>query len=250
MGLTDQLPGRPNQKVIVALDVDNRIKAMELVTNLASELNWFKVGMELFSAEGPQIVREISDAGAKVFVDLKFHDIPNTVARASAAITRLGAAMLNVHCGGGKEMMQRAVEAVREAAAQERIPVPKLIGVTVLTSMSQTVLTGEAGVNRELKEHVQALALLAKEAGLDGVVASPQEVEMIRAACGPEFIAVTPGVRPVWAALNDQKRVTTPAEALRLGSTHLVIGRPITGAPDPKAACRKILQEMSNNDDK
>lgn len=231
-------------RVIVALDVDSKHKAMELVHHLFPVVNWFKVGMELFSAEGPQVVREITAPGAKVFVDLKFHDIPNTVSSAGVAVARLGAAMFNVHCGGGKEMMRRTVELAHEAAGKEGFVIPKIIGVTVLTSMSQEVLSQEAGVSRELSDQVKSLAALAKEAGLDGVVASPREIEVIRAVCGPDFLIVTPGVRPLWAAKDDQHRIMTPGEAYKLGATHLVIGRPITASPDPRQACQRIINEM------
>lgn len=234
------------EKIIVALDVPTRERALEVVKTLSPEVSWFKVGMELFSAVGPQIVRELSQSGARVFVDLKFHDIPNTVAMAGAAITRLGAAMFNVHCSGGLEMMKRTAEQARETASREGLTVPKLIAVTVLTSMSQEVLNEQVGVRRQLSEQVRELALLAREAGMDGVVASPREIELIRQACGPEFLIVTPGVRPAWASLDDQHRVMTPGEANRLGATHLVIGRPITAAPDPKEAWSKILRELED----
>lgn len=236
----------PRDSLIVALDVDSAAKALQLVQMLAPVVNWFKVGMELFSAEGPKVVQELKAAGAKIFVDLKFHDIPNTVAGAGAAITRLGVDMFNVHCSGGKEMMQRTVERSREAAAKAGRPLPYIIGVTVLTSMSEAVLQGELAVNRGMSEQVQALAVLAKEAGLDGVVASPREIELIRRACGEDFLIVTPGVRPKWAELNDQHRVLTPGEAFGLGATHLVVGRPITAAAEPVDACRKILSEMED----
>ncbi len=232
------------ESVIIALDVDAREKALEMVRKLSPGVSWFKVGMELFSAVGPEIVREIAATGAKVFVDLKFHDIPNTVAGAGAAITRLGAAMFNVHCSGGREMMRQTLERSREAALKDGLELPRIIGVTVLTSMSQEVLKGEIGVGRDMTEQVKALALLAREAGLDGVVASPREIEVIRAECGPDFLIVTPGVRPSWSARDDQHRVMTPAEAYRLGATHLVVGRPITGAPDPREAWNKIVAEM------
>ncbi len=238
------MAGKAAESVIVALDVDSREKAMEIVNKLSPGVSWFKVGMELFSAVGPEIVREIAAMGARVFVDLKFHDIPNTVAGAGAAITRLGAAMFNVHCSGGREMMRLTLERSRESALKLGLNLPKIIGVTVLTSMSQEVLTGETGVSREMTEQVKALAVLAREAGLDGVVASPREIEVIRAACGPDFLIVTPGVRPTWSARDDQRRVMTPAEAYRLGATHLVVGRPITGAPDPTEAWGKIIAEM------
>jgi orotidine-5'-phosphate decarboxylase len=232
------------EKIIVALDVPSRERALEVVKTLSPEVTWFKVGMELFSATGPDIVRELTESGAKVFVDLKFHDIPNTVAMAGAAITRSGAAMFNVHCCGGLDMMQRTVEQTRETANREGLTLPKLIGVTVLTSMSQEVLTQQVGVNRELSEQVREMALLAKRAGMDGVVASPREIKLIREACGPEFLIVTPGVRPVWASLDDQHRVMSPGEAHSLGATHLVIGRPITAAANPREAWKKILSEL------
>ncbi|MDA8442598.1 MAG: orotidine-5'-phosphate decarboxylase [Peptococcaceae bacterium] len=233
--------------LIVALDVASRKQALELVQTLTPAVKWFKVGMELYSAEGPKIVTEILAAGAKVFVDLKFHDIPNTAAGACAAIARLGVNMLNVHCSGGKEMMQRAGESAREAAVKAGLPLPKIIGVTVLTSMSAAVLRGEIGVERDMAAQVTALAALAQAAGLDGVVASPREIEIIRRACGQDFLIVTPGVRPSWAAANDQHRVMTPGEAFRSGATHLVVGRPITAAAQPEEACVKILQEMEES---
>ncbi len=235
---------KAKDKIIVALDVPDRDRAVELVRTLSPDGRWFKVGMELFSAVGPDIVRELTGLGAKVFVDLKFHDIPNTVAAAGAAITRLGAAMFNVHCSGGLEMMQRTVERARETACREGLALPKMIGVTVLTSMSQEVLTDQIGVQRELGRQVRELALLAREAGMDGVVASPQEIALIREACGPEFLIVTPGVRPKWASLDDQHRVLTPGEGHRLGATHLVIGRPVTAASDPREAWNKIVREL------
>ncbi|HWJ03976.1 MAG TPA: orotidine-5'-phosphate decarboxylase [Verrucomicrobiae bacterium] len=235
------------EQIIIALDVDSKAKALNLVHQLSPVVSWFKVGMELFSAAGPDIVREISSTGAKVFVDLKFHDIPNTVSKAGAAITRLGAAMFNVHCSGGREMMTRTVELAKETAAREGLPITKIIGVTVLTSMSEAVLNDEIGVFRGMAQQVEALAVLAREAGMDGVVASPKEIAVIRKACGPQFLIVTPGVRPAWSATDDQHRIMTPQEAYELGATHLVIGRPVTGAENPREACEKIISEMEGN---
>lgn len=233
---------KPADRLIVALDAPDAVSAEKLVSKLSPVVSNFKVGKELFTACGPSVVEAVRRAGGRVFLDLKFHDIPNTVAGACAAGSRIpGVFMLNVHAAGGRAMLEAAAKAVRENAKGER---PLLIAVTVLTSLSETDLK-ETGVDRPLEKHVESLAALAKAAGLDGVVASPRETAMIRKACGPDFKIVTPGVRPSWAAAGDQKRVMTPAEAVAAGADYLVVGRPITGDPDPAAAARRILEEIA-----
>ncbi len=231
-----------DNRLIVALDFDDMNKAQKLVTLLDDSVGHYKVGMELFYAAGGEAVRFLRAAGKEVFLDLKLHDIPNTVGRSAGVLAGLGATMFNVHAGGGLEMMKAAAAAAETSAPGGR-PRPRVIAVTVLTSIDEEEWSR---LNCALPIAAQAvhLALLAKEAGLDGVVASPQEAAAIRAACGPDFLIVTPGVRPAGSAVNDQSRVATPAGALKAGSSHLVVGRPITAAPDPKAAALAILREM------
>jgi orotidine-5'-phosphate decarboxylase len=238
-------------KLIVALDVASPAEARVLVAELRGLVGMFKIGSQLFTIAGPELVREIVGSGARVFLDLKFHDIPNTVAAAAQAVTRLGVSMFNVHAGGGTEMMSRAVESTAETAEREGIVRPHLIAVTVLTSVDKTTLS-ELGISSTPEEWVLRLARLAKESGLDGVVASPQEARAIRSqttsgeANRPRFLIVTPGVRPANADRGDQKRVATPSAALLAGADYLVIGRPITGAQKPAAAAQTILAEMEN----
>ncbi|MEN6371367.1 MAG: orotidine-5'-phosphate decarboxylase [Armatimonadota bacterium] len=233
-------------RIIVALDVDSAEKAVELVKSLKGEVGAFKVGLELFNVTGPAIFDELKAAGAeKIFYDAKFHDIPNTVASAVRAAVRNNVWMLNVHASGGCAMMRAAAEAAKEEAAKLGIDPPKLIGVTILTSIDNMTLTDELRVASGLVNQVMHLAQLAQSAGLDGVVASPNEVKYIRDVTGPDFLIVTPGVRPAGADVGDQKRVMTPADAIRTGSSYLVIGRPITRAENPAEAARKIAAEMS-----
>ena len=206
-------------KIIVGLDVDSAQKAEALVRQLAGEVGAFKVGLELVNSAGLGIFDIIRQAGAeKIFYDCKFHDIPNTVAGASRAAARLGVWMFNVHCSGGAAMMKAAKDAAVEAAAELKIEAPKVIGVTVLTSIDQQTLNDEMRVTGPVAEQVVHLARLAMQAGLDGVVASPHEIEAIRAACGPGFMIVTPGVRPAGGETGDQKRIMTPSEAVEAGS--------------------------------
>ncbi len=232
------------EKVIIALDVDSEQHALELTTKLQGLAGAFKVGLQLYNNTGPDIVRKLTGSGVKVFLDLKFHDIPNTAARASEAVTGLGAFMFNLHAAGGKKMLSESAAAAGNKAEALGITRPMLIGVTVLTSMSETQLHNELGVARPLPEQVASLALLCREAGLDGVVASAREIESIRKTCGKNFIIVTPGVRPYWASQDDQTRVVTPAEAISLGADYVVVGRPVTAAPDPRGALLKIIAEM------
>jgi orotidine-5'-phosphate decarboxylase len=228
-------------KIFVALDVDSRDAAFRLADSLRGAVGGFKIGSRLFTAEGPSMVRALAERGDKVFLDLKFHDIPNTVAQAAEAAAGLGVAMFNVHAGGGTAMMRAAREAAHEAAARRGSAAPLVIAVTVLTSMNQQTLR-EVGVVIEMRDQVLRLAELAKEAGLDGVVASPQETEGIRHRCGKDFTIVTPGIRGGTAAAtkNDQERTMTPVEAIAAGASYLVVGRPIIAAQDPLAAARAI----------
>ncbi|MCL2677767.1 MAG: orotidine-5'-phosphate decarboxylase, partial [Clostridiales bacterium] len=232
-------------KLIVALDVAGRAQALRLVEALSGHVGAFKIGMQLFDSEGPQIVRDVQALGGRVFVDLKFHDIPNTVAEAAKVISQKGAFMFTVHASGGYKMMRAAAEASREAALQAGVGRPLVVGVTVLTSISQQVFNEEIGIPRTIAEQVVDWAKLAQKAGLDGVVASPLELAAIREACGKDFLIVTPGVRPRWAAANDQERVMTPGEAIAQGASYLVVGRPITAHADPRAAAGLIAAEMS-----
>jgi len=236
-------------QLLVALDVESGARALELTRLLRGVVDGVKVGSRLFTLEGPTLVRQLVDAGAKVFLDLKFHDIPNTVAQAVEAAVLTGAWMINVHASGGVPMMQAAARAGAEAAARAGRPRPLIIGVTVLTSMDQATLR-EGGIDRSVLEHVLALARLAQQAGLDGVVASPQETAAIRAAHGPTFAIVTPGIRGASAGAekNDQTRTMGPAEAVKAGASYLVVGRPIIGAPDPRAAAAAIVAELGIGD--
>lgn len=228
--------------IIVALDLPGD-EALALADALRGRVQWLKVGMTLFYAEGPQIVAALREKGFDVFVDLKLHDIPHQVSGAAASVARLGAGMLTVHASGGAEMMRAAVEASRRTAEEVGLPAPAVLAVTVLTSMDDAGLA-EVGVARAASEQVRALASLASDAGVDGVVCSPQEAAEMRALLGDEALIVTPGVRPLWAETGDQARVATPELALLAGASHLVIGRPITGAPVPPEAVARILAEI------
>jgi orotidine-5'-phosphate decarboxylase len=231
-------------RLIVALDVSTESLARELVESLRGMVGMFKVGSQLFTEAGPGIVTEIVRSGSGVFLDLKFHDIPNTVACAAAAATRLEVSILNVHASGGREMMHRTAEAVSEAAAKEGFERPSVIAVTVLTSSDAAVLS-QIGLSCEPEAQVRRLSLLAEASGMDGVVASAHEVRTVRSAVmKPSFLIVTPGVRPAGFAPDDQKRVMTPAQAIMTGSDYIVIGRPITHAKDPVASAADVLEEI------
>jgi orotidine-5'-phosphate decarboxylase len=220
---------------------------MQLVTVLRGLAGGFKIGNRLFTSDGPALVRRIVDAGSRVFLDLKYHDIPNTVEQAVEAAVATGAWMINVHSSGGSAMMAAAARAARDTSAKLGRPAPLMIGVTVLTSMDQGALRA-IGVERPLLEQVIALARLTQEAGLQGVVASAQETPEIRAACGPDFQIVTPGIRGASAGTqrNDQSRTMGPAEAIRAGASYIVVGRPIIAAPDPRAAAAAIAEELAH----
>lgn len=229
--------------ILVALDVESAAKAIELAGQLRGSVGGYKIGKQLFTAAGPAMVRELASRGDRVFLDLKFHDIPNTVAGAVQSAVATGAWMIDVHASGGGAMMTAAADA---AATQSRAlgrPRPLVIGVTVLTSMTDATLR-EVGVQRSIIEQVVHLAKLAKASGLDGVVASPQETRAIRDACGQDFQIVTPGVRPPDQRQDDQARTLTPAEAMSAGATYLVIGRPITSAPNPRDAAERIAATL------
>ncbi len=236
----------PDNKLIVALDVQTAREARELFTLLRGVACMFKIGSQLFTSAGPQIVREIVEAGGRVFLDLKFHDIPNTVAAAGVEAARLGVSIFNVHAAGGSLMMHRTVEAVANVAAREGLKRPSVIAVTVLTSADDDALA-EVGVSSGALGQVVRLARLAAACGLDGVVASPHEVSTIRAqVLQQDFLIVTPGVRPAGADADDQKRVMTPSDAVRAGADYIVMGRAILNASDPLSAAETILNEMKN----
>ena len=232
--------GEPNNRVIVALDVATLSQATGLARGLAPHVAAVKIGSQLFTAEGPRAVHTMGDLGLRVFLDLKFHDIPNTVAGAVASAKNLGVWMLNVHCSGGAAMMAEASKAAAGGAPGTR---PLVLGVTVLTSLDEASLQETLGTPRTLREQVQHLARQAQAAGLDGVVASPHEIADIRQACGPAFLIVTPGVRPAEADRGDQRRVMAPAEAIRAGADYVVVGRPILAAKDPVEAAQRIAAE-------
>ena len=226
-------------RMIVALDVPNAEAAYALVERLEGTCRWFKVGLELFTAAGPAIVARLAESGHPVFLDLKFHDIPNTVAGAVRSAAKLGARMMTVHAGGGPAML----DAAREALAGISDP-PQLLAVTVLTSMDTAQLQA-AGVERSPAQQVELLAAMGLKAGIRGFVCSPQEVAALRALTGPDGVLVVPGIRPAKGETGDQKRVATPAEAIRTGASYLVVGRPITQAAEPAEAAEAILREMA-----
>ncbi len=237
-----------NEKLIVALDVATRAEAVTLVEKLAGVVSFFKVGSQLFTSEGPGLVRDILSQNVRIFLDLKFHDIPNTVAESVIAATRLGVTMLNVHASGGSVMMMETKRRLTAVVEAENLTLPMVIAVTVLTSSDQNTMD-ELGIAQTPAGQVVRLAKLTQESGLHGVVASPREITLIREAIpDPTFHIVTPGVRPVWAAANDQKRVMTPGEAIRAGASYLVVGRPITAHPDPAEAAARVIEEMISSE--
>jgi orotidine-5'-phosphate decarboxylase len=237
-------PLTTRDRLILALDVDNDREALEIVDELKDDIGMFKVGHQLFTAHGPGIVRKIIGRGGRVFLDLKYHDIPNTVAKASAEAVKLGVSIFNVHALGGFDMMKATEESTRNTAEQHNLQVPLVLAVTILTSMDEKSLRRELKITRSLQREVCHLARLAQRAGMHGVVASPQEVKILRRAVRGNFVILTPGVRPAWAGMNDQKRVMTPAEACAAGADFLVVGRPVLKAKNRKAAVQKILKEL------
>jgi orotidine-5'-phosphate decarboxylase len=233
-------------RLIVALDVDTLAQAERLVERLQGLVTRFKIGSQLFTAAGPATVQSVHKRGAEVFLDLKYHDIPNTVAGASREATRMGVLMFNVHASGGRDMMSAAAQGAAAAAKEQGVRRPLVLAVTVLTSLDRGALSRELAVAGSVEGHVLHLARMAAEAGLDGCVASPNEIGPLRTNRGPAWVIVTPGVRPVGSAVGDQSRIATPRAAVLAGAHYLVVGRPITGAPDPAAAAAEVLQEMAS----
>ena len=235
-------------RVFVALDVESLEEARRLLDRLEDAVSGVKIGSQLFTSAGPAAVELAHKRGHRVFLDLKFHDIPNTVAGAVRSAARLGVYMLNVHASGGAQMMRTAAESAAQAARDFGVARPLCLGVTVLTSLDRRALETEVGVTASIDGHVLRLADAARQAGLDGCVASPQEIRRIRLALGARFAIVTPGIRPAsTAAADDQKRVATPRAALEAGADYLVVGRPITAAPDPRAAAAAIIAELAKS---
>ncbi|WP_200929969.1 orotidine-5'-phosphate decarboxylase [Nostoc piscinale] len=233
-----------NDKIIVALDVPDLEGAIALIDKLESVSFW-KVGLELFTSTGPQILEILKSRQKRIFLDLKFHDIPNTVAGACRSSARYGVDLLTIHATAGKDALKAATEAAQTGAAQAGVQPPKLIAITLLTSISARQLAFDLKIPLELPEFALEMALMAKESGLDGAVCSPQEVAQLRQTSGDEFLLVCPGVRPTWADKGDQKRSLTPSQALQAGANYLVIGRPITAAPDPELAWKRISEELN-----
>src|SRR5215469_9006390 len=229
----------PRERLIVALDVSSSVEAQKIVAGLGDSVQIYKVGMQLYTAEGPQIVRDLVASGRKVFLDLKYHDIPNTVQAAVREAAQLGVSLLTVHASGGIKMLRAATDAARASSSALLI-----LAVTVLTSMKENDLD-ETGVQSTIENQVIRLASMAIHAGCAGVVSSARELKSLRAQLGSEFLAVTPGVRPAGSAPGDQARVVTPAEAISAGATHIVVGRPITAAPNPASAAIDILKEIA-----
>jgi orotidine-5'-phosphate decarboxylase len=228
---------------IVALDVGSESEALSLVARLDGLCDFYKIGLELFTAEGPAIVAAIRGRGCRVFLDLKLHDIPNTAARAAVEAARIGVGMFTIHLAGGLMMARRVADEVEAYCQIHRMPRPQILGVTVLTSLAAADLE-QVGVTRSVEDQVAALAALAHQAGLDGVVASPREVRQVREAIGPDMVIVTPGVRPQGADADDQARTMTPAQAMEAGADYIVVGRPIIAARDPLEAAESILMQM------
>ncbi|MCX8118553.1 MAG: orotidine-5'-phosphate decarboxylase [Desulfobacterota bacterium] len=237
-------PARPQDRIIFALDVEHFHEAQQWVSLLKDRIGLFKVGKQLFTHSGPKVIDMIIQKGQRVFLDLKYHDIPNTVAKAGEEATRHQVAMFNLHALGGFEMMKKTVEASRAVAKQLSIPRPLILAVTILTSMDEATLK-EVGIEGPLEEEVGRLAELAQKAGVDGVVASPREIGIIRKRCGQEFLIVTPGIRHPTDPKDDQRRTLTPREAIEAGADYLVIGRPIKEARDPIEALQRIVEDIS-----
>jgi orotidine-5'-phosphate decarboxylase len=236
-----------SDRIIVALDVATFDEARQLLDQLGEMPVAFKVGSQLFTSVGPDIIKEIKGRGKTLFLDLKFHDIPNTVARAAEAAVELGVDIFNIHIAGGMEMMRDAAEATKSKAAELGIKKPIILGVTVLTSIDESMFQRVLNTDVSIQDQIAHMAKLAQSAGLDGVVASPHEIKLIRTACGNNFVILTPGVRPEWASRDDQKRTMTPSQAVAAGADYVVIGRPIRQAPNPVGALRRIFQELEEN---
>lgn len=236
--------GHPKEKIIFALDVEHFTEAQRWVTLLKDQVGMFKVGKQLFTHSGPKVIDMIRKKGQKVFLDLKFHDIPNTAAKAGEEATKLEVAMFNLHALGGFEMMKKTVEASRATAKELGTPKPLILAVTILTSMDEDAIK-EVGIQGPILEEVGRLAFLSMKAGVDGVVASPQEIGVIRKRCGEKFLIVTPGIRLPSEKKDDQKRTLSPKEAISAGANYLVIGRPIKESKDPLETVQKIVEDIS-----
>lgn len=244
--MTVQTKLTAKDRLIVALDAKDIDDARRWIEQLRGEVGMFKVGLELFARYGTSIFDIMKAEKVPYFFDCKFHDIPNTVAGASRSVVGHGMHMFNVHATGGSEMMKATMQAVEEEAAAQNIQRPLVIAVTILTSLTRNMLDDELGIQRTIEATVGRLAIVTKRAGMDGVVASAKEVASIRSLCGKDFLIVTPGIRPDWASDDDQKRVVTPSEAVKLGADYIVVGRPITRAKDMKDAARRIVSEMED----
>ncbi|BAY88110.1 MULTISPECIES: orotidine-5'-phosphate decarboxylase [unclassified Tolypothrix] len=240
---------KAEQRIIVPLDVPDVASAIALVDQLP-QVNFWKVGLELFTSTGPAILAELKSREKQIFLDLKFHDIPNTVAGACQAAARYGVDLLTIHATAGKDALKAATAAVQTGAAQAGVKPPKLIAITLLTSISARQLAFDLKIPLELPEYALSMALLAQETGLDGAVCSPQEVAQLRQTCGDDFLFVCPGVRPSWADKADQQRSLTPAQAIKAGADYLVIGRPITAATEPELAWNRIIEEITKETNK
>jgi orotidine-5'-phosphate decarboxylase len=236
----------PSKRLILALDIPNYEEAINIIERFKKHINIFKVGSELFTSVGPKIIEDIHARDRKIFLDLKYHDIPNTVSRAALAAAELGVFMLNIHTLGGLEMMKKAAQTLTEVSLKKNIQRPRLLGVTILTSIDQAALRDELGIGQRMITQVKHLAGLALKAGLDGVIVSPHEIEIIRAHCGHNFLIVTPGIRTSWTPQDDQKRTMTPKEALRKGADYLVIGRAVLSQSDPISALERIEKEIAD----
>ena len=242
------MTNKAKEHLIVALDTSSEEEALKIIKKLSDKVGYFKVGLELFSLMGPKIIDIIKDQGNKVFFDGKFVDIPNTVSKAVANIVKHKADMLNVYMSGGAIMLQEAKKSLLETAKANNLSAPKLLGVTVLTSMTSDVLENDLKIQTQLNDYVLHLAILGIRNGLDGIICSANEAKLIRdgikSQTKNDFLIITPGIRPAWAQSNDQKRIATPKDAIKNGATHLVVGRPITDAKDPVDAAEKILEEI------
>jgi orotidine-5'-phosphate decarboxylase len=228
------------EKILLVLDVSSREEAMKLVRPLYEHVGMFKVGMQLFTAEGPSLVREIVDLGGKVFLDLKFHDIPNTVSHGVLEAAKLGVSLMTIHAAGGRAMMETVAKELEDSFGDRK---PMVVAVTVLTSLNDTALA-EVGITRSMEQQVVAMAKLAEESGIAGVVCSPHEIHLVRQAVGPNFKIVTPGIRMPGQSANDQQRLATPREALAAGADYIVVGRAVTAAPDPRGALDALVRTV------
>jgi orotidine-5'-phosphate decarboxylase len=228
------------EKILLVLDVSSKEEAMKLVRPLYEHVGMFKVGMQLFTAEGPSLVREIVDLGGKVFLDLKFHDIPNTVSHGVLEAAKLGVSLMTIHAAGGRAMMETVAKELQDKFGSRK---PMVVAVTVLTSLNEAGLA-EVGIARPMSQQVVAMAKLAEECGIAGVVCSPQEIHLVRQAVGPNFKIVTPGIRMPGQSANDQQRLATPREALTAGADYIVVGRAVTASPDPRQALDALIQSV------